>query len=86
MRINPYSRPDINPYQNQPKQPGQQMPKQASDQVEISAAAKQLQKTDPFETERKARVEQLKMQVQSGEYKVSPKAVAKGIANFYFNK
>lgn len=86
MKINPFNRPDLNPYQHQPQQSGQELRKSAADHVEISAAAKELQQSSKWEAERKSRVEQLKLQVQSGEYKVHPKAVAEGIVEFFTKK
>lgn len=86
VKINPFNRPELNPYQQQPKKAGQELRKNAADQVEISATAKELQKTSNMEAERKARVEQLKMQVQNGDYNIHPKAVAQGIAEFFAKK
>ncbi|MBM7714186.1 negative regulator of flagellin synthesis FlgM [Bacillus thermophilus] len=86
MKITPYNRPDLNPYKHQPQQAGQELRKSAADQVEISEAAKKLQQSSKWEAERKARVEQLKLHIQSGEYKVHPKAVAEGIAKYFTEK
>ena len=51
--------------------------------MEISSAAKEMQQTHEIVKDRMARIDELKIQVQNGQYQVDPKAVAKGIAKFY---
>ncbi len=57
-----------------------------ADQIEISKQAKELQQSSRYDAERKAHIEQLKNQIQQGEYKVDPKKVAHSIAKYYFNQ
>ncbi len=53
------------------------------DQLEISNEAKLMQHESNMVTERKERIEALKAQVQSGDYKVNPQAVAKKFYEFW---
>jgi negative regulator of flagellin synthesis FlgM len=86
MRINPNIRTgNINPYSKQLNKQ-QQLEKTSqtrTDKVEISSAAKELQKGGPIESARQERVESLKKQVQSGNYQVDPQAVAKKMVNYF---
>lgn len=89
MRINPYNSQGINPYNRQNNSQGKTNNKPAGktkDQVEISAAAKDMQQVSQTETERQAKIDQLKLQVENGTYKVDPKTVAQSIVNFYTKK
>lgn len=53
------------------------------DKLEISSEALELQKGNPLELERQQKVEQLKAQVQSGEYEINPREVAKKMYDFW---
>jgi flagellar biosynthesis anti-sigma factor FlgM len=55
--------------------PDQTSVSDSSDQAEVSQLAQALSTSDP------ARLEQLRLQVQSGTYQVSPDALAKSIIN-----
>ena len=48
----------------------------AKDRVDISSAAKQMQGENPISAARADKVEALRKQVESGEYKVNPQATA----------
>ncbi|KPL59589.1 flagellar biosynthesis anti-sigma factor FlgM [Rossellomorea vietnamensis] len=85
MKINSIGNQNINPYKrnlNKMDQVGK-TGKPASDKIEISSAAKEMQEVSKLGKERQARVDSLKDQVQSGNYTIDPKAVAKGLKNFY---
>ncbi|MHA7138079.1 flagellar biosynthesis anti-sigma factor FlgM [Rossellomorea arthrocnemi] len=85
MKINNIGNQNINPYKrnlNKMDQVGN-IGKKASDKIEISSAAKEMQEVSKLGNERQARVEALKDQVQSGNYTIDPKAIAKGLKDFY---
>lgn len=85
MKINPFGNQGINPYKrqmNKMDQVGKVVQKQA-DRVEISSTAKEMQQLAQLPDERQAKVEELKSQVQSGNYKVDPQQVAKSLVDFY---
>ena len=85
MKINKINIPAINPYKtNQMK--AEQAKQQATiktDKLEISSAAKQLSETSPITTERNERVQQLKAQIESGNYKVEPETLASNLIKYY---
>ncbi|MCA1065198.1 flagellar biosynthesis anti-sigma factor FlgM [Rossellomorea sp. AcN35-11] len=85
MKINNIGNHNINPYKrnfNKMDQVGK-TEKTASDKIEISTAAKEMQEVSKLGKERQAKVEALKDQVQSGNYTIDAKAIAKGLKNFY---
>lgn len=86
MRINSFNRPDVNPYNRQLSKAEQQPKQDRVDQVDISDTAKKMHKASRIETERKARVEQLRIQVQNDDYKIEPKKIAEEIIQFYRKK
>ncbi|HZG71723.1 MAG TPA: flagellar biosynthesis anti-sigma factor FlgM [Chondromyces sp.] len=85
MKINNHGVSGINPYQkqlnkvNEAKKASASMP---TDKLEISAAAKEMQSSSVMK-ERQAKIESLKQQVESGEYKPNAESIAKGIIKFY---
>ncbi len=87
MKINSFNRPETNPYSKQINHIEQKPRTERieADQIEISNQAKELQQSSRYDAERKAHIEQLKSQIQQGEYKVDPKKVAYSIAKYYFN-
>lgn len=85
MKINPFGSQGINPYQRQMNkidQASKAVSKQ-SDKVEISSTAKEMQQVSQTSDQRLARIEELKVQVENGTYKVNLKESAKSIINFY---
>ncbi|RWR13590.1 flagellar biosynthesis anti-sigma factor FlgM [Siminovitchia fortis] len=88
MKINSFNRPDTNPYSKQINHVEKQTrtERMDADQIQISKEAKELQQSSRFDAERKARVEQLKNQIEQGNYKVDPKKVAYSMAKYYFNQ
>jgi negative regulator of flagellin synthesis FlgM len=87
MKIHRFGPMGVNPYQRnfQPSAANGKKGSKVSDQVEISKAAKQMQQASQLINERQAKVNELKIQVQNGTYKVDAKAVAKSMVNFYSN-
>jgi negative regulator of flagellin synthesis FlgM len=88
MKINNFGTSGINPYKQQMNKPNQQknINGKQNDKVEISTTAKEMQQVSSVEKERSTKVEQLKIQVANGQYKVDPQAIANGIQKFYFGK
>jgi negative regulator of flagellin synthesis FlgM len=87
MKINPFGSQGINPYKrhmNKLDQANKTAGKSA-DKVEISSAAKEMQQESQISNERDAHINEIKIQVENGTYKVDPKTVAKSIVNFYKN-
>jgi negative regulator of flagellin synthesis FlgM len=85
MKINPLGSQGVNPYKRQMNKLDQasKTTSKAADKVEISSAAKELQQESQITNERDAKINELKIQVENGTYKVDPKAVAKSIVHFY---
>ncbi|WP_397537239.1 flagellar biosynthesis anti-sigma factor FlgM [Rummeliibacillus pycnus] len=85
MKIYNYGVNKVNPYQNQSLKT-EQVKKNTlnvTDQLEISSAAKDLQGIKSFADERAERVQQLKEQVQSGNYKVDAQKLASDILKYH---
>ncbi|PIC62959.1 flagellar biosynthesis anti-sigma factor FlgM [Sporosarcina sp. P13] len=87
MKVGGFKTPLVNPYRNQQMKVDQtkQSYEMKTDKLEISSEAKQLLAASSVETERQQRVQQLKAQVQSGEYQVDAKTLASNMLS-YFNK
>lgn len=87
MKIEGFKTPAVNPYRNNQMKINQakQANEMKTDKLEISSEAKKLSATTPIETERQQRVQQLKAQVQSGDYQVDANKLASNMLN-YFNK
>lgn len=62
-------------------------PIQQEDQVQISNRAKEMyEKKTEASTERQEKINQLKAQIESGEYQVNGKEVADKVFQFWFDK
>lgn len=85
MKINSLGSQGINPYKQQMNKVDQlgQMAKKQKDKVEISSTAKEMQQVSQLTTQRQAKVEGLKLQVENGTYKANALETAKGILQFY---
>jgi negative regulator of flagellin synthesis FlgM len=87
MKINNFGTHKINPYNRQMNKLDElKKSEKPVDKVEISSTAKAMQQISEVDQNRQKKVEELKIQVENGKYKPNPKEIAKGIANFYFNK
>lgn len=75
----------MNPYKKQIEKMNQLQKTSSTDQVQISTEAMELQKGSRIETERQAKVEELKNKIESGEYQVNPREVAKKMYEFWNN-
>ncbi|PID14426.1 flagellar biosynthesis anti-sigma factor FlgM [Sporosarcina sp. P34] len=87
MKIEGFKPQAINPYRNQQMKVDQtkQAAQVKTDKLEISSEAKKLSATSPIESARQQRVQELKAQVQSGEYQVDADKLASTMLS-YFNK
>lgn len=85
MKINKINLPAVNPYKtNQVKaEQAEQKTKMKTDKLEISNEAKQLSEKSSFTIERNERVQQLKAQVESGNYKVDAEQLASNLVKYY---
>ncbi|WP_017726236.1 flagellar biosynthesis anti-sigma factor FlgM [Halalkalibacterium ligniniphilum] len=84
MKINPFQSVQSNPYRKQvEKQEQVGKTSQKRDRLEISEEAKIMQQGNHLELERAEKVEAIKRQVEAGEYKVNPKAVANKLYDFW---
>ena len=84
MKINNVGVNAVNPYKRQALKLdlAEQTKKQSADQLQISSVAKELQSSS-FATERAERIQQLKVDIESGNYKVDAKQVAGDLLAFY---
>lgn len=88
MKINnPTGASLINAYQKHNQKPAIDKSNASSkkDQVQISEQAKAMLESKTTDPARQEKVQQLKSQVQSGEYKVDSQKVAEKIYQFWFN-
>jgi negative regulator of flagellin synthesis FlgM len=84
MKINSFGSQGVNPYKQQMNKIDQVGPvNKQKDKVEISSTAKEMQQVSQLATQRQSKVEDLKLQVENGTYKVDAKETAKSILNFY---
>lgn len=60
-----------------------QKPQTKEDKVEISSKAKDLQQSNELVMARQEKVQAIKTQLESGNYTIEPKEIAKGLLNFY---
>ena len=84
MKINNVGVNAVNPYKRQAQKldATEQTKKQSADQLQISSVAKELQ-SSTYATERSERVQQLKVDIESGNYKVDASKVAADLLSFY---
>lgn len=84
MKINNFGTHRINPYNRQMNKLDElKKAENPVDKVEISSTAKAMQQLSDVEQQRAKKVEELKIQVENGTYKVNPQEIAKSILNFY---
>ncbi|WP_163099304.1 flagellar biosynthesis anti-sigma factor FlgM [Peribacillus alkalitolerans] len=88
MKINNFGPSGVNPYRkNLQKVEGSNKTNFAkADKIEISSTAKDLQHMTQIPSQRQAKVDELKLQVENGTYKLSAKETAKSILDFYSKK
>ena len=84
MKINPIKMNAINTYSVQQRTTKSVERSQSfADKIEISSAAKEMQGTSSYSTERADRVQKLKADIQSGEYQVNARKVAEDMLKYY---
>ncbi|WP_188206714.1 flagellar biosynthesis anti-sigma factor FlgM [Alkalibacillus aidingensis] len=84
MNINPINGAKVNPYQKQlQNQPSVKQKSNQADQVEISAKAKEMQQGNSLVKARQEHVNEIKQQVQNGEYEVDAKKTAEKLKAFF---
>ncbi|TFB24382.1 flagellar biosynthesis anti-sigma factor FlgM [Filobacillus milosensis] len=87
MKINPLNNTNLNPYKkNIQKQQDVKNAGQPQDKLEISNQAKQLQGNNSIVEARQEKVDELKKQVQNGDYQVDPKKTAEKMIDFWTNR
>lgn len=85
MKINNFGTSGVNPYKRQMNKldNATKTTANATDKIEISTTAKEMQQVSQYAVNRQTKVDELKIQVENGNYKVNPTEVAKSILNFY---
>ncbi|MRX72184.1 flagellar biosynthesis anti-sigma factor FlgM [Bacillus lacus] len=86
MKINQYGTQGINPYKrNYEKQslPEQGPVTKKSDKIEISSAAKGLQQSNEIVRSRQEKISSIKHAIETGNYEISSKEIAKSVLDFY---
>ncbi|PIC72965.1 flagellar biosynthesis anti-sigma factor FlgM [Sporosarcina sp. P17b] len=87
MKVEGFKPQAVNPYRSQQMKVDQtkQAAQVKTDKLEISSEAKKLSAASPIESARQQRVQELKAQVQSGDYQVDASKLASNMLS-YFNK
>lgn len=84
MKITSYGINAVNAYKNQVRNVKSDTNKTSfADKIEISKAAQEMQGVSTYSTERADRVQQLKKDIESGEYKVDARKVAEDMLKYY---
>lgn len=87
MKINNVNIPKINPYRNNDIQTQKTKAThvQQADKLEISSEAKQLSGVSSYEVERNEKISAIKVQIESGTYKVNADQLAQKMLK-HFNE
>lgn len=83
MKITSYGVNAVNAYKNQVRNVSNTNKASFADKIEISKAAQEMQGVSTYSTERADRVQQLKKDIESGEYKVDARKVAEDMLKYY---
>lgn len=84
MKVNPFNSIQQNPYRKQVERQEKVSEVNAKrDKIEISNIAKELQQSNKIDSARQEKVEKLKAQIDSGDYKIDPHAVAKKFYEYW---
>lgn len=86
MKINHINQYGIQPYQKSVNKADAGMKATQTDKVEISKQAMELQNNPTAQAERQAKIDEIKMQIENGTYRVNTKATAESLLNFYTKK
>lgn len=87
MKINNLGSMGVNPYKRNLEKSADAATKsqRKEDKVEISSKAIGLQQTNEVTKARQEKVQAIKTSLENGNYTIDPKAIAKGLVNFYKN-
>ncbi|CQR46395.1 Anti-sigma-28 factor, FlgM [Paraliobacillus sp. PM-2] len=84
MRIQGANHSNFNPYQKQFNKQAEITTKRPhSDKLQISEQAKKMQESEQIQSQREARVNEIKQAVENGTYEIAPKETAKKMLNFW---
>ena len=84
MKVTSYNVNAINPYKQQQRSMSAVGNKPTfQDRIEISSAAKELQVSSNYQNERAEKVQNIKADIESGQYKVNARQVAENMLNYY---
>ena len=84
MKITSHGIHSVNPYTKQQNTNKATTEKSTSvDKIEISSAAKEMQVSSTYNTERAEKLQNLKAQIQTGEYKVDANKLAENMLKYY---
>lgn len=84
MKVNPFNSVQQNPYRKQVERQEKAYEVSAKrDKIEISNIAKELQQSNKIDASRQEKIEQLKEQIDSGNYKVDARAVAQKFYDYW---
>lgn len=84
MKITSYGINAVNAYKNQVRNVKSSTNKASfADKIEISKTAQEMQGVSTYSTERAERIQQLKKDIASGEYKVDARKVAEDMLKYY---
>ena len=84
MKITSYGVNAVNAYKNQVRNVKSDTNKASfADKIEISKAAQNMQGVTTYSAERAERVQQLKADIDAGEYKVNARKVAEDMLKYY---
>ncbi|RPF54354.1 flagellar biosynthesis anti-sigma factor FlgM [Aquisalibacillus elongatus] len=87
MKVNPTNGSNLNVYKQQlQKQDDTKQTQKTQDKIEISNQAKKLQEGNSLVEARQEKVQNLKQQVQDGNYDIDPKKTAEKMIDFWTNK
>ncbi|MBB6453631.1 negative regulator of flagellin synthesis FlgM [Salirhabdus euzebyi] len=86
MKINGSNHIHVNPYQKQMNKQASVSKGNASDKVEISNQAQQMLKGNEIQEARQKHVEQIKKEVQNGDYQINYQETAKKMIDFWSNR
>ncbi|MDN4072022.1 flagellar biosynthesis anti-sigma factor FlgM [Fictibacillus terranigra] len=85
MKINSFNLVNINPYMKQNQQysiKNEEKMKQ-SDEIQISAEAKDLQSSQQFSASRQDKINEIKIQINSGQYQPDSREIARKFYQFW---
>lgn len=84
MKVTSYNLNTVNPYKNHQRSMSTiENKSKFQDKIEISMAAKELQVSSNYSNERTEKVQKIKADIESGQYKVDARRIAEDMLNYY---